>query len=62
MTNDQRDYDLQGGNMCSFYCLYLAGSNCAEDVDDAVGLLLALLGVFLAEQLAAANGTKADIC
>lgn len=41
-----------------FHCLYLAGSNCAEDVNDAVGLLLTLLGVLLAEQLAAARGQK----
>lgn len=38
------------------HCLYLSGGNCAEDVDDAVGLLLALLGELLAEQLAAAQG------
>lgn len=37
---------------------YLPGGHCAQDIDDTVGLLLSLLGIFLAKQTTAAHWRK----
>lgn len=39
---------------------YLPRSDSAENIDDAVGLLLSFLGILLTEQAAAAPGGKGE--